>query len=403
MEHCKTRLHALTLVVVMLGVLGCKSSDVPKGPAPLGKRITAYQAVKQARSYWPNAGWKTKSPKELGVDAAALDKAFAYAFQRTGDEINRKGIRTDSLVVIYKGYLIKEQYTRKYKANTPHLAWSMTKSFVNTLFGIAVKQGLVSLNDKASKYIKSLETKVARNVTVKQLLNMVSGLCWNEGYEASPLKSTVIKMLYTAGRDNMGAFATQQGMCFQPGTHWYYSSGTSNLLMLILRSILKKKYEAYPWTSLFDVLGMKGVTWERDQSGNFVGSSYLHAPPRQLAKYGFLYLNDGVWNGKRVLPEGWVKFTGTVPAADPEGIYGAHWWLNVGRPEKNIAPRFPDAPRDTLVASGHWGQYLFVIPSKDLVVVRMGDDRQKIFSRNTLLKLIIASLPTKTAKQGGVQ
>ncbi len=401
MELRTNWLRAWLLVVLTVSVVGCKGREIPKGHAPQGKRISAYKAMTRTRAYWPNQGWKTKTPAELGIRKDALDKAFAYAFQRTGDEINRKGIRTDGVVVIYRGYLVKEQYARKYKANTSHLAWSMTKSFVNALYGRAIKEGLVSLDDTAAKYIKEIKDSLMRKVTIRQLLNMTSGLCWNEGYEASPLKSTVIKMLYTAGRDDMGGFAVKQGMCFQPATHWYYSSGTSNLLMKILSVILKKKYHSYPWTHLFDVLGMKNVTWERDASGNFVGSSYLHASPRQLAKFGFLYLNDGVWNGKRLFPADWVHFTDTVPAADPLGIYGAHWWLNVGRPEKNVRPRFPNAPRDTMVASGHWGQFLFVIPSLDLVVVRMGDDREKAFNRNTFLKLLIASLPSQPRKQGG--
>lgn len=380
------------LCLFLLGGTACQS-PVRGGATKLVDRITAYKSFVRPRDYWPTQGWKRKKPSETGMKEEALKKAMLYAFARTGDEKDRKGIRTDGVVVIHKGYLVHEQYARNYKASTSHLSWSVSKSFVNALFGIAEQKGLLKRSDKASSYFKGLGQGEASKVTIQNLLNMASGLCWNEGYEASPLKSTVIKMLYTAGREDMAQFAVKQGMCFPAGTRWYYSSGSSNLLMGILReAVTPAKYEAFVWKELFDRIGMKQVTWERDGSGNFVGSSYLHAPPRELAKFGYLYLNDGVWEGKRLFPKDWVAFTTTSPRADPRGVYGAHWWLNVGRPRQKIGRRFPDAPADTFLASGHWGQYIFVIPSRDLVVVRVGDDRDKSFRRNTFLKLVLASL-----------
>ncbi len=388
----------LLLWVCGLGMVwqGCKKKAVVAGASKLFSRFSAYKAYPRQRTYWPTLGWKVKSPGEVGMNAGALKKAMSYAFARTGDEKDRKGIRTDGVVIIHKGYLVHEQYARKFNAKTSHLTWSASKSFVNALFGIAEHKGLLKRSDLASKYYKAMSSGVAGKVTVQHLLNMVSGLCWSEGYEASPLKSTVIKMLYTAGREDMARFAVQQGMCFLPATRWYYSSGTSNLLMGLLRNIVTpSKFEAFVWKELFDRIGMKDVTWERDGSGNFVGSSYLYAPPRQLAKFGYLYLNDGVWNGKRLFPKDWVSFSTTTPKADPKGIYGAQWWLNTGRPKQGVSRRFPDAPADTFLASGHWGQYIFVIPSRDLVIVRVGDDRDKSFDRNTFLKLVLASLNTK--------
>ena len=385
----------LGLLVLMLGSVGCKKS-VTAGPAKLADRVTAYKAFPRQRAYWPTQGWQQKKPAEVGMDSAALKKAMAYAFSRTGDEKNRKGIRTDGVVIIHKGYLVHEQYARGYKAETSHLSWSVSKSFVNALFGIAEHKGLLKRSDLASKYVKGMDKGEASKVTIQNLLNMASGLCWSEGYESSPLKSTVIKMLYTAGREDMAKFAVEQGMCFHAGTHWYYSSGTSNLLMGILRNVVTPaKYVSFVWKELIERIGMKDVTWERDGSGNFVGSSYLHAPPRELAKFGFLFLNDGVWEDKRLLPKDWVAFSTTTPRADTKGIAGAHWWLNVGRPKQKVPRRFPDAPADTFMASGHWGQYIIVIPSRDLVIVRVGDDRDKSFRRNTLIKLVLASLKTK--------
>jgi CubicO group peptidase (beta-lactamase class C family) len=152
---------------------------------------------------------------------------------------------------------------------------------------------------------------------------------------------------------------------------------------------------------LFDRIGMSRATWERDQAGTFVGSSYLYATPRDLAKFGYLYLHDGQWAGERILAEGWVDYTRTLAPAwstmplteeDKEDNPGAHWWLNKGLPERQVPPPWPDAPADTFAALGHWGQSIFVIPSLDLVIVRTADDRDGTFKKNTLLKLITDSI-----------
>lgn len=231
---------------------------------------------------------------------------------------------------------------------------------------------------------------------------MSSGLFWDEGYESSPLKSLVIAMLYTRGRRDMGRFAAEQEVVHPPGQRFYYSSGTSNLLSLALRHALgDERYQTYFWDELYNILGMRHVTMERDMSGTFVASSYMYLPPRELAKFGFLYLNDGVWDKKRVLPEGWVKYTVTMASAYyttpltptlAKDNPGAHWWLNLGIPERGVAPPWPRAPRDTFAAEGHWGQFLFVIPSLDLVIVRTGDDRDGSFDVNTFLGLISESV-----------
>jgi len=147
---------------------------------------------------------------------------------------------------------------------------------------------------------------------------------------------------------------------------------------------------------------MKKVVWERDVAGTFVGSSYIFTTSQDMARFGYLFLNDGIWEGKRLLPQGWVAYSTTIaPAyyttklsksdmADP--AYGALWWLNRDIPEKNMKRAFPDAPDDMFIAMGHWGQYIFIIPSLDMVIVYTGDNRDDAFNINTFLKLIIDSI-----------
>ncbi len=390
----------ITLAFSWASLTACQGEKKPL--PPLRKSISNYVPFQRLRAYFPTKEWRKASPKEVAMDPHLLDQAVKYAFTMTGDEKNRKGVRTDALLIVKNGLLVFERYARGYTAAKRHLAWSTSKSFVNALFGIAVRYKYLTLDEPAFHFYPLLKEGGRSSITIRHLLQMRSGLYWNEGYEASPLNSSVLAMLYTRGRRDMARFTASQKMQYPAGRVWYYSSGTTNLLVGILKEALRKKahrqLESFAWKELFDRIGMKDVTWERDGAGNFVGSSYLYARPRDLAKFGFLYLNDGIWEGKRILPQGWVRFTASASPADQKGRYGAHWWINVGRPELGISPPWPDAPNDTIATMGHWGQYIVVIPSLDLVVVRVGDDRDHSFKLNLLLKKIIASLP-KTSTQ----
>lgn len=384
----------LLTLAFLLQCGGAEQSD----PAP----VVVQPLNPPARSYWPTAGWRSATPESTGVDSAKLEAVAEYAMTLVGEDTERKGIRTDGLVIIRNGELIFERYNRGYQADTPHLVWSVAKSFVNALYGIATREGLVDIDAPAHKFFPALKQPDRQKMTIRNILNMSSGIFWSEGYEASPLKSSVVAMLYTRGRGDMAGFTAEQAMRGQPGSYVYYSSGDTNLLMGMFKNIVPKAdYADYPWNKLFDVIGMRDVTWERDGSGTFVGSSYIYATPRDLAKFGYLYLNDGVWAGQRILPEGWVNFTrtpapGYISTPKYEGldkdVMTAHWYTNAGYAAADIPPAWPDAPRDTFSASGHWGQFIFVIPSLDMVIVRVGDDRDGSFDRNEFLKLVAASV-----------
>jgi CubicO group peptidase (beta-lactamase class C family) len=359
---------------------------------------------KAARAYWPTDGWRVKRPEDVGMSAAKLKAMDEYAFTRVGPEAERRGIRTDGLVIIKNGYLVFEKYAGGFNKDRVHLTWSVSKSFTNALYGIAVKEGRLKVEDPAYKYYKALDRGDHRKITIDHLLRMSSGLYSNETYEASPLKSTVNAMLFTTGHKDMAAYAAAQDFEAAPGEKWEYASPTPNLLMAMLKNTMTAaEYDRYPWDRLFNVIGMKNAVWERDAAGTFVGSSYVYATPRDMAKFGYLFLNDGMWEGRRVLPEGWVRYSTTLAPAyiktelDAEdridANYGALWWLNMGVPEKNMPPVYPDAPRDMFMATGHWSQMIFVIPSLDMVIAYTGDTREKSsFSRNRFLKLIIDSI-----------
>jgi CubicO group peptidase (beta-lactamase class C family) len=174
---------------------------------------------------------------------------------------------------------------------------------------------------------------------------------------------------------DMAAFAASKPLVEEPGSAWHYSSGTTNILSRIVREAIGGTDQdalEFPRRALFDRLGMRDTVFEPDASGTVVGSSFVYASPRDWARFGLLYLQDGVWQGERVLPEGWVAYTTSPTPKAPQGRYGAQWWLNAGDPADNADRRWPNLPPDIFWADGHDGQAVVVVPSHDLVLVRLG-------------------------------
>jgi len=293
------------------------------------------------------------------------------------DTIPFKG--TFALMVVYKGQPVIEVYRDDFDRDTRFLSWSMAKSFTNALVGIRVKQGLLDIQ----KPLDFLSWTVGspRRITMNNLMHMNSGLEWNEDYGTL---SDVTVMLHKEG--DMGSYALEKDAPYKPDSVWYYSSGTTNIVSLALRETFAsdQDYWRFPREQLFNRIGMRSAIFELDASGTFVGSSYLYAVMRDYARFGLLYLNKGNWLDEQILPDYWVDYT-TTPAKGSEGRYGAFFWINQSADQ-------PDAPEDTYMCKGHDGQFIFIIPSKDLVVVRTGYSRKGEFSTNLMLKEILKSL-----------
>jgi CubicO group peptidase (beta-lactamase class C family) len=200
-----------------------------------------------------------------------------------------------------------------------------------------------------------------KNITLHDMLQMQSGLRWNEDYGN---RSDVTVMLYC--ENDFAKFAYNQPLEAPSGTKWYYSSGTVNVINYLMRKSLGNDTEYYRFakTKLFDKVGMPDAIFEVDASGTQVGSSYIFATVRDYARFGLLYLQDGIFNNERILPEGWVDYT-TTSASGSDGEYGALFWLNQGG-------NLPSVPTDMYSCNGHDGQQIYIIPSKELVVVILG-------------------------------
>ncbi|WP_130929511.1 serine hydrolase [Pseudomonas sp. Sample_20] len=337
---------------------------------------------------WPGEQWPI-APQITGPAVEALE---SYAFAPRNDA-TREGIRTDALLIIHDGQIIYERYAAPTTAQTPHLTWSISKSLLATVLGVAYGEGRFKLDDPALKFYPALDKHPA--ITLGHLLNWASGLDWQEDYEYAPLKSSVVAMLYTRGHRDMAAFTAAHDSYAAAGQAFRYSSGDSNLLAAALKTMVgPERYADYPWTALFEPLGIRHAVWESDASGTFVASSYAYLTARDLARVGLLMARGGRWNDRQLLPEDWVAFNlkpfAVYKAQQDEAVPGGHWWLN--RPVDGAPSPWPDAPPDTFAALGHWGQALYVMPSEKLVIVRYGDDRDGSYKHNELLKRVLQAV-----------
>lgn len=343
---------------------------------------------------WPGADWsRAEAPS-----TAALEAFSAYAFPPR-DDVSRQGVRTDALLVVRDGQIVYERYAGPTKASTPHLTWSVSKSLLAATLGVAYGEGRFKLSEAAATYYPPFAAHP--QVKLGHLFNWASGLNWQEDYEYAPLNSSVVSMLYTRGRTDMPAFvASHQGEA-TPGTRFRYSSGDSNVLSAALKGMVgAKEYADYPWTALFEPLGITSAVWETDASGTFVGSSYAYMTARDLARVGLLMQRDGRWGERQLLPKAWVEFNRTAFAAyqplPGEAVPGGHWWLN--QAVAGAAKPWAEAPADSFAALGHWGQALYVLPSEGLVIVRYADDRDKSYQHNELLKRALLAFSPEVAQ-----
>jgi len=330
---------------------------------------------------WP-MGDKITNTFPVTIDSAKLQSAIDNIFMEKDTILP---IRTRAVVVLYNGQLITERYADGFNAHTKLAGWSMTKTVFSALTGILVKEGRLRIDEPAPVPEWRGVNDLRHAITLKNLLQQRSGLDFEEIY-SKPSDAT--RMLYE--KADMGGFTASHPLKYKPGDIFYYSSGNSNILSRIIRQTLGDSlYYSFPYQQLFYKLGMYSAVIEPDASGTFVGSSYMYATARDWARFGLLYLNDGVFNKERILPEGWVKLS-TRPAPESLQGYGFQIWLNTG--SDTTIKHCPDAPGDMFYADGFESQLIFIIPSKNLVVVRLGLTQHNNFDANKFLQEILASI-----------
>jgi len=304
---------------------------------------------------WPTKAWPDGPPP-----AASIRDFAGYAF--TAEALPDLG-QTHALVVIQGGQLVLERYAEGFGPDDTYPSWSKAKSITQALVGIAALDGKLDVMAPANVAEWAGAGDPRGQITLDLLLRMSSGLEFVEDYVPEH-PSDVIAMLFGEGKDDVAHYAASKPLEHRPASFWSYSSGTTNIVSRCIARALDAygpDFEAFMRARLFDPLGMTSATPKFDAAGTFIGSSYCFCTARDFARFGLLYLRDGVWDGRRILPEGWVDYARTETWAQPneDGPYGAQWWLGVGGP-------------GSFSANGYDGQFTIVVPDLDMVVVRHG-------------------------------
>ena len=309
---------------------------------------------------WPTREWPTEpGPAFLPAGARDLLEAASGA-----DPAGELGV-THAVVVIRSGRLLTERYAEGFGPDVACRSWSMAKSITQALVGLAVGDGRLDIRAPADVPAWRAADDPRAAITLDHLLHMSSGLAWIEDYSPEN-PSDVIERLFGKGAGDVAGFAEAAPLAHAPGTFFYYSSGTTNIVSACLGRALSATgpaMEAFMRERLFDPLGMSSAAPRFDEAGTFIGSSYCFCTPRDFARFGLLYLRDGLWEGRRLLPEGWVDYARTPtfqqPGAEIDGRYGAHWWLDIAGP-------------GSFSANGYEGQHIVLCPDRDLIIVRHG-------------------------------
>ncbi|MGH9084721.1 MAG: serine hydrolase domain-containing protein [Acidimicrobiales bacterium] len=315
---------------------------------------------------WPTDYWPRGSPP--AALEAVVDEVFGDA-ERFGT--------TYAVVVVQGGRLLLDRYggalphfdrpSTPVEPDTPLLSWSMAKSVLHATVGVLVGDGRLRLDEPPG--VSGWDDGRAA-ITLDQLLQMRDGLAWNEDYVDAGA-SDVIEMLFGAGQDDVAAYAEARPLAHEPGTVFNYSSGTSNVIAAIVGRTVGggDAVRRFVLDRVLHPIGMRSADPRIDEAGTFVGSSYVYAAAQDWARFGTLYLRDGVWDGRRLLPEGWVDHGRRVRSVDESdgGLYGAHWWIDQ-----------LDTARGTFRASGYEGQMVAICPPLDAIVVRLGSTPEAI-------------------------
>lgn len=322
-------------------------------------------AMKASAALWPEGNRVSRDSLDPAIRWAAIDSILDRAMVETKDDPHER-YNTLALVVVYKDHIIGERYAAGVNENTPLLGWSAAKSVTGALTGVMVRANGLDLH--APVGLPEWQKDERRGITVDHLMTMEDGLDFDENY--APMKDAT-NMLYLSG--DMGGFAASHPPLAAPGTRWSYSSGTANILADVLYARAGGTPAALhhlAYDQFFNRLGITTAIFEHDESDAFVGSSYLYMSARDWLRVCRLYMEDGVYRGDRILPEGWVQYSLTPTPHAKDACYGGQIWLNAAADP--AARKCPELPADAFFFRGFQGQWIVGIPSKDLMLARLG-------------------------------
>jgi CubicO group peptidase (beta-lactamase class C family) len=347
--------------------LGC--TMIPTGeerihfdPVPVATSLPAADSVE-----WP-MGDISASHQPANVNREAMEAALDFTFD---DSLHGQPQRARAMVVLHKSRIVGERYAPGFNQDSKLVSWSMGKSITSALIGILIGDGEFDLDDPAPVAEWRRPGDPRGDITIRNLLQMSSGLRFERvENDADPAHFTPANdhnYIYF-GAVNVFEHSISRPQEHPPNTVWRYRNCDPLTLGLLVKQTVEargEEYFSYPQRALFDRIGIRNIVLEPDPWGNFVNTGYDHGTARDWARFGLPHLQDGVWNEERILPEGWVDFVREPAPADPERHYGGQFWLNAGG-------NHPDIPRDAFWAAGARGQTTMIIPSRDVVIVRLG-------------------------------
>ncbi|MFK5956662.1 MAG: serine hydrolase [Planctomycetota bacterium] len=297
---------------------------------------------------WPTNDWSTSTPRAQGMDPAGIRTAFQYGAAHG----------SNAMLVIRNGYIVAEWYSSTWNQNEKEDGFSMAKSVSSALYGAALADGIFpDIDTKASDYIQEWNSPWNQEVSLRNLLNMNSGLHWD----------FITDYLLLGLAFDQSQFAIDLSMDHFPGATWVYNNSACQVLSAVFERRTGVQLERYARQRLFSVIGMHNATWMKDFSGNTLTYRSVFASAREFAKFGYLYLRGGEWDGQQVIPQQWVHQSAR-PSQTENPFYGYLWWLNTG------AMAMQDVPADAFYAAGAFVKRIYVVPSQDLIVIRLGPD-----------------------------
>ena len=344
------------------GDQGCVIQN-PDSPGIHFKPVAVKTTLPPAESQpWPMGDKPDAAPPQTGANADLLSQALDAAFADPN-------ALTQAFLVVHKGRIVAERYAPGVTKDTQLESWSMGKSITGTLFALLVKDGTYKIDEPAPVPLWQRPGDPRAAITNRNLLQMSAGLKFVGNQEPGGSPATTVLdhyYIYTGGIDAFD-YSITRPLEFPPGTDGRYRNCDPLTIGYLIKRAVQARGEEYltfPQRALFDRIGIRRQVLETDPYGNFLLTGYDYGTARNWARIGMLYLNDGMWQGQRILPEGWTKFVSTLAPAWKTPVYGAFFWIN-GDGNWNL-------PKDTYLAAGAGGQNTWIVPGHDLVIVRMG-------------------------------
>jgi CubicO group peptidase (beta-lactamase class C family) len=340
--NASRRLWLLIPVILFLFV-GCNDGE-EEAPTPGAATSTP---VAEAH-VWPDDEWEVSDPETEGMDGVALEGVAEYCADH--------GCR--AVVIVRHGRIVWERYWGDWDEDSTDNSWSMAKSITSALVGIAIGEGKISgLEQSAADFIPEWRGTDREKITLRHLITMTSGLSWSMMYD--PPSGDTLDML---GSEDQSGYAVSRPLYREPGSDWYYSDGDAQSLSRVLKAATGMEAGEYAQQALFGPIGVESADWRTDAVGQSLTYCCVFATARDFARFGYLFLRDGLWEEEQVVPEDWVHDS-TEPSQLLNLNYGYYWWLT----------DFEDVPEDTFAAMGFETKKIYVIPSLDIVAVRLGE------------------------------